>query len=89
MYYAHQGSSSDNAMTTSGGRPYARKFLAFSTRKEREEARSQIWEQSQGQENLIDASRKEVVSLFGRDFMIVDGYQFKEVVSMRDYELSY
>lgn len=70
MYYAHKGSSSDNAFTTHDNAP-KRIFLAFETKKERQQAQDNIWSESNYEQNLIFCDRKMVEKFFGKDFIVV------------------
>lgn len=72
MFYAHKGSSSDNAFTTFNGTP-TRQFLAFETKAERQAAQGKIWEDSNGRENLIFCTRKFVESVYPAFYVAADG----------------
>lgn len=80
MFYAHKGSSNDNAFTTIDGFP-TRTFMAFNTKAEREAAREKIWQQSGKQKNLIDCKREFVEEYFGKNFYVAPN---NEIYS--DYE---
>lgn len=90
-YYAHKGNSSDNAFTTRDGQP-TRTFMAFDSKKEREEAREKIWKESGHQKNLIDCKRDLVVEYYGNDFFVApnnqiysdyDAYEFEQEMERR------
>lgn len=82
MVYAHKGSSSDNALIILDGFP-VRTFLAFESKASRQKAQDQIYDESDGEENLIFCTRKEVEKWFGKDFVV---NSMGEVRTMRDYE---
>ena len=63
MYYAHEGSATDNAFTIVNGNP-TRKFKAFSTREERNEYQEKVWSESNQTKNVIFCTRAFVKSIF-------------------------
>jgi len=70
MYYAHKGSSSDNAFTVlEDGNPI-REFMGFETKKERISEQDKIWKESNQEQNLIFCTRKFVEKYYGRDFYV-------------------
>jgi hypothetical protein len=83
MFYAHKGNATDNAFTTYNGSP-TRTLLAFETKKEREEAREKIWQDSGHAQNLIDCGRKLVEQYMGRDFVVLSS---GECVRRADWEM--
>ena len=69
MFYAHEGSSSDNAFTVIDGFPI-RRFVGFETKKERLEEQDRIWKESNHETNLIFCTRKFVEEFLGRNFYV-------------------
>ncbi len=66
MFYAHKGNSQDNSFND------RRSFYAFATKAERQAAQDKVWNDSDGERNLIFCSRKLVEIHTGRNFSVVD-----------------
>lgn len=80
-YYAHEGSSNDNAFTTDHGMP-TRVFRVFKSKQEREEYRKKIWMESNHQTNLIDCTRLFVEKWNGKNFVVSNGVVYTDVESI-------
>ncbi len=66
-FYAHVGPT--GPFQTYNGRPY-NTFMAFDSKKERQDYQDKVWEESNHQRNVVFCSRKYVESWFGRNFYV-------------------
>lgn len=69
MYYAHKGSSSDNAFTTFNGHA-TRQFYAFNTKAERQAFQDNVWKESNHQQNVIFCTAKFAKKWLNKNFYV-------------------
>jgi len=69
MFYAHEGSSSDNGFWTRGEAPI-RSFKAFDTKAERAAYQDKIWKESNGEKNVIFCTAAFVREFYPRPYVV-------------------